>query len=47
MNIVPQGKNPGMSEQAWYKFHVRMMRMNQKYRDQLMEAYMKGEKKVG
>lgn len=47
MKLQPQGKNPGLSPQAWYKLHVRLARMNLKYRKQLMEAYAKGEKKVG
>lgn len=47
MKVQPQGVNPGMSPQAWYKYHLRMARMNQKYRKQLMEAYVKGVKKVG
>lgn len=47
MKVQPQGVNPGLSPQAWYKLHVRLARMNKKYREQLMEAHMKGEKKVG
>jgi hypothetical protein len=47
MKVQPQGVNPGLSPQAWYKLHLRLAQMNKKYRVQLMEAYQKGEKKVG
>ncbi|MFD1776698.1 hypothetical protein [Paenibacillus rhizophilus] len=36
-----QGKNPGLSPQAWQNFHRKMAEMNVKYQKQIQDNLLK------